>query len=475
MKLTLFLFLLLFLSGCATWDVPGDYTIVRSNPPGAKIKKDGNDLGVTPAVVYIPRGKEYDITVQLNGEQKNIPIKKKYKWGKSFGRNLVFLSVAYVGWVTDLITGAAWQAESEVNANFDGQKASAQKQKVTTEPITVAIAPPHAYHPNISDDVGPLVEKEIQKKYPKYKILPYESTYEKFADLGSNFDDDPRPEEYPNLYGRLGIQKVVTSNVNTSNNSIHVSTRVIDFLNPETNSSHDFNVDTEKIEAVKAHGWINRPEYYYWMPNAVFFDMGKAGTLLTLNNVEAIEGASYHSDDVLGKISQVVSTISIRRIVVPSRRDEWRYRFRMVPTGSFSYAKEKFPTAPVAIRDTVFVRTHADIGWGPSFNYENQKWNFYFNILPILTYDLIETSNATTDFEFSELTANVGAELGFLYFFKNSGWTIRFYSRSAVEPADLWGKLFTQVAGVSEKVTSASFITSGLAVGYVIPNKDLPF
>lgn len=477
MKNISLLTLLFVLSGCATWDVPGDYTTVRSTPSGAQITKNGKDLGVTPAVVYVPRDKEdYDLRVQLNDEEKNIRIKKKYKWGKSFGRNFVFLTYAIVGWITDLVTGAAWQAESEVSVNFDGQKSMATKPKGKNEVITVAIAPPHSAHPNISDDVGPIVEREIKKKFPNYKVLPYESTYSKFADLGSTFDDDPKPEDFPNLYGRLGIQKVVTSNVDTSNNKIRVTAKVTDFLALENAAIHEFSVDSDKVEAVKTYGWVNRPNYYsYWMPNSVFFDTGNSATALTLNNAEEIRGSSYYADDVLGKISQVVSTISIRRIVIPSRRDEWRYRFRMVPSGSFSYAKEKFPTAPISIRDTVFARTHADLGWGPSFNYENQSWSFYFNILPLLTYDLIETSNTTTDFEFSETGVNLGLEVGFLYFFKNSGWTLRMYSRSAAEPKDLWGKLLTQVAGVTEKVTAANFLTSGFAIGYVIPNKDLPF
>lgn len=466
--------LLFFLSGCATWDVPGDYTIVRSTPSGAQITKDGKVLGTTPAVVFIPRGRKYDVSLRLNDEEKHVPIKKRYKWGKSFGRNFVFLSGAFIGWIVDLANGSAWQAEREVDVSFEGQKSVVQKPKNKNEVTTVAIAPPHADHPNISDDIGPIVEKEIKDKFPHYKVLSYESTYTKFADLGSNFDDDPRPQDYPTLYGRLGIQKVVTSNVDTSNDKILVNAKVIDFLAPETNSTHDIDVESEKIEAVKEHGWIKRPQYYYWLPNAVFFDMGSSATQLTLNDVDTIKASSYYSDDMIGRISQVVSSISIRRVVIPSRRDEWRYRFRMVPTGSFSHAKETFPTAPVAIRNTIFARTHADIGWGPSFNYENQKWDLYFNFLPILTYDLVETSNATTDFSFSETGIGVAAELGFLYFFKN-GWTLRFYSRSAGEPSELWGKLFTQVAGVNEEVTAASFVTSGFAIGYVIPNKDLPF
>lgn len=465
----------LCLSACATWDNPGEYAAIRSQPSNAQIRQNGKLVGVTPAIVFIPRGKDNsEFTLSLRGETQSLVLKRKYKWGKSFGRNLIFFSLAPIGWITDLITHAAWQPESNGSVKFSFSDDESDRKKIS-KGEELAIAPPRSIHPDISDEMAPYIEKEIRRKYPQYWIRPYESTISTFSAFSVDFDNDLKLEDSTQLYGRLGVKKIATSSLNTEGRRTKATIRINDFFSPETDFSTEVELPEESSEIVKKYDWMGvRREYLYWLPNAVFLDFGDSATSLTMDNKDQHRAKSYSSDDFVGKVSSVVSTIGFRRIILPSRRDEWRYRFRLVPTGSFSYAKEVFPTASATIRNIVFTRTHADIGWGPSFNYENFRWNLYFNFLPLVTYDSIVTSNATHDFDFDELGVNFGAELGLMYFFK-SGWTLRLYSRSATIPLDLWKKLWPQVSGTNERVDGASFISSGLAIGYVIPNKDLPF
>ncbi len=467
------------LGGCATWDAPGEFTVIRSEPPNAQIRENGKFLGVTPSIIYVPRGYESrKYTLSLGGDTQELEIKRHYKWGKSFGRNFIFMSLAPVGWLTDLISQAAWRPDPGGSVTFKAREEKDNSKKIPKKGAVIAIAPPRSTHPDISDVMAAYIEKEMQKKYPQYSFLSYHSTVSTFADFSVDYDDDPRNEDLPNLYGRLGTNKIVISNLEIEHDKVRALINVKDFLDPASDFSTEIALPKESAEIVKKHDWVGvKPKYFYWLPNSVFLDFGESATSLTTitgTQEEIIRASSYHSDDFIGQVSRLVSTIGIRRIILPSQRDEWRYRFRLVPTASFSYAKETFPTGPTPVRQIIFTRTHADVGWGPSFNYENYRWNFYINVLPVLTYDSIATANATHEFEFSDVGVGGGAELGVMYFFK-SGWTIRLYSRSANIPIDLWAKLWPEVTGTSQRIASSSFVSSGIAIGYVIPNKDLPF
>jgi|GEM_PF-3145578 len=459
-----------FFVGCASLDSSHQYLKVTTLPAGAQVYRDGQLLGVTPLLVEAKRSSHDQLTVKVNDSTQELPLASHYKWSKSFWRNFIFLGYAPVGWVVDWISGASWFYDRDIYVDFQDQlKIPSAKRK-----SVVAIAPPQTVHEIVADEVGGQLERALASRDPQSQVLPYQQTLQTFEDYGYDFNDPiPTGQEY-DIYGKLKVDRIVSSQVNLDRDPISVDFEVRDLFRPESNSKGMLEIQAKDLQASENVSWLgSHSNILYWLPNSLFLDFANSATALTVNQQATTASASAASNDLLGQLTTVISDFSLRHIRIPPSREEWRYRFRFVPTVSFSYANETFSNIP-SLTGLNFTRGHFDAGWGASFNYENPRWDFFFNFLPLAAYDSVAVSANAVNFNSSQVGLSTAAELGIMRFFR-SGWTLRFFSRTATVPTNLWQQAISNVQGQSVQVQSASFQQSGLSIGYVFPNKDLPY
>lgn len=102
MKAIICFFLIFSATGCATILQPGpDKIKVDTNPKGARVFLDGQEVGVTPCVVLVERSAEGEFRIELEGYKTRIIKRHKVMSGWVLG-NAVFLLGAPI--VVDLIT-----------------------------------------------------------------------------------------------------------------------------------------------------------------------------------------------------------------------------------------------------------------------------------------------------------------------------------------------------------------------------------
>ena len=122
-------FVIFFLTGCATIATgPGPNIKMRiaSNPPGAKVRVDGQERGYTPVVLELSRNDAHHVVISKAGYEDYVQFLKPGPNPWFFG-NVVIGGIIGIG--VDLGTGAVvWLNPPQVEA------------KMKTAPI--AIAPP---------------------------------------------------------------------------------------------------------------------------------------------------------------------------------------------------------------------------------------------------------------------------------------------------------------------------------------------
>ncbi len=104
-------------SGCATI-VCGktEDVMIRSNPPGAKVKIDEFVSGTTPMMANLVRKKRHIITISKEGHEDVVQNTTRGFNGWYIG-NIIFGGI--IGLIVDPITGAMWEVEQkEINVTL---------------------------------------------------------------------------------------------------------------------------------------------------------------------------------------------------------------------------------------------------------------------------------------------------------------------------------------------------------------------
>lgn len=463
----------LILSACASIGDHDQGILIRSTPSGASVYHGDKFLGTTPLLSRIQRQHESYLDLKLGNEQKQLELKSKYRWGRSFGGNFALMSLAPLGWGIDFLTGSAWNYDPDYQVGFK----DSQAKTVKNGSDAIAIAPPLSQHPNISDDVGTQLSQLFQDKFKglPVSVEPYPKTLETFNDYDWDFDYQGTEADRYEVYSKLKVNKVFYSSLDTTSDPEHVIVRgkLRDILHPEVDADLEFLLNKTPLSSVHELGWSSRKsDIISWLPNSIYLDGSSSSTTLRIDD-QNVSASTSNSNDFIGQVSKYLSAISFRHVTPPSRRPVWRYQFHLVPTASFSYATENFREFQ-PLHDVTFERIHSDIGWGPSLNYGNNKWNLFFNMIPIVTYDYISANANQRDYREQSFGAGLAAETGVMYFFKNT-WNMKLFSRSATVNIDSWKRIIHDIAGSQHRIDSAGFITAGLSLGYTFPNKDLPF
>ena len=443
---------------------------INSETPGADVYVKNELVGETPLLIRVPRDRHLWVILKGQDQEDAFELNGEYRTGRAFWGNFAFLTLAPIGMGVDLLTGASWKYHESYLFPFSFSRTA----KANQAPKTLAVAPLLSDHPNISDEVGALVSTALKKKFSEVKVMPYSESLNTFNDYNMDFDSPGDESDHIESAYELKAESFYFGEIDTSSKSDKVIVRghLKNIVQDTPDKEMNFEFDSKNISSVDEVGWKHRhSDLISWLPNSVFLDFSNSSTQLQIDN-KTVQASSSGLDGALGKVADYLSAISFKNFKLPSKRPEWRFHLRFSPTASLSYAREKFNDP--ALSDIQFERFHADAGWGPSLNYGNNKMNFYFNLYPLLGYDVITSKDAVKNYREEAVGLNLGAEMGYIYFFREH-WALRLFSRSANVNSTLWQNIIQDITKTTAQVQTASLQTSGISIGYVFSNKDLPF
>ena len=456
---------MLLVSGCASVTYRGrhQYVYVQSEPSGATIVDDEEALGTTPSLIHLTRQRQRNIKLMRLDEVQTIDLETKYAWTESFFKNMFLFSLAPIGWVTDLISGAAWNFQDPAPAKF------VQQRPLPAEPPRMIIAPPMSDNYQLSDEAGLYWEKQLPRLYPKLHVIPYRETLAGFQEAGYDYDERPSDVQgHRRVMFRLKAGQLFLSQIRNTQGTSELYGERLDLAG----ETQDFQASEKSIVKPGVQSSINEfmPNWFQFVPNTLGVDFSSSGASLSDGLVEYKSVESGSQSNLAHGISYL-QALSVSHLQLPRADRQGRWKFQFVPAGSLSYKKIYFPTfAKLANVDFGFLQTVA--GLGPEFGYQAGKHYGYLKFVFLLTYSQIEWRQpGGPEEKMSEPGSGIQFELGYLWFITER-LSMRFFTKSGSAGVDLWNKVATKVNPTISPLTSAFTTNGGISFGYTFDTRD---
>jgi hypothetical protein len=454
------------LSGCAssTERRRHQYVYIQSEPPGATILDKGREIGSTPGLVRLRRDRNHTLELKRADEQKLLVLETKYAWNESFVGNLVFSSLAPLGWLTDLATGASWNYQDPEPVKLSSTKA------VKMKTLRLAIAPPIAESFTFSDEAAQYWEKQLPKLYPEMQVIPFTSSLPLFQEIGYDYDEQPNDEQrHRQLLFDLQADRIFFSQVRKAKNAAVLHAELKD------HSGKILEEKSAEAPLVSQESWKNSalemiPSWFQFIPNTVGVEFSGTNTYLSDNLVQ-YNGIETQQGSTFGKALSYLQALTLSHLQIPriDRPPRWRNLF--TPAARFSYKTVFFPDF-AKLADVDFIDLQAGIGIGPESGYQSGKHYTYFRGIPLWSFHQIDWHQpgggnesmtvGSLDFQF---------EFGYLYFL-NDRMSIRLFSKATSAGTNLWNSVAQRVNPTTPPLTTAGDSYSGFAIGYTFDLSD---
>lgn len=459
-----FLFLCLTLSGCASFD-PNDYkqTVrVTSDPPGALIFERGQQIGVAPAFVRVRRRKRPEITLQYPGnDERIVPLKRHYRWGDSFAMNLVFGTLAPIGWAVDFATGVAWKMDDPPLERFSG------KPIVQKKPDVIAIAPPVALDTETSDVIGNLLEKNVGAMQ-RGSVLSYRETAPYFEYYSSDHGLTSNPKLRYNLYYQLKANKIFVSKADVSSEGYLVTGHFHDPYTGDDSSPRTWILtsdDGSLNQQVSEHHFYT--EYFHLFPNTIFLNLANYEPSIGIDDQE-YKGSSTRGENVWDKMLDLISFIGLDHLERPRENVKGQFTFDFVPVVNASQVKLSFDSYK-PLQAVKFDRTYIDAGYGIEVGHLSRVGFFYLDVVPALTFTRIHARIPDNDQRLSRLSIQPVSELGYTRFLSDH-FVARLFVRTISEDSRLWENAIRRATHGNEIAGNVISGYAGIGIGYYIPS-----
>lgn len=457
------LFCILFLSGCASIRGSTQYVLIQSDQAGDKVYQNGELIGTSPGFMPVRRLRRPEITfVAPNGSRSTKPLKTSYRWGGSFAGNLVFLTLAPVGWAFDLITGSAWYVEPPM---------AADTKQLQLLPKKIAIAPIEGVDREFSAVLGYQIEAQIRRERigkSNWDIQPYVETEPIFY----QYSDDPGiPEKQSargQLFNDLKVSDIVLAKATPTAEGFVVRGKYLNVFTGQESSPFTLNIlarDKEFSDQLKNYAWWDK--YFRLLPNTVFLNYVSGHPQATFDE-QGYEGKYIHRPGFGNLLLDNISAISLVAIERPMRGMRGKWKFGFVPTFIASKRQIEFDAYP-PLRDVKFERTILSAGYGIEFGYMSRFGYAYGVASPMVSWTDLDYRGPTGRGEAQHTAVTVLVELGYQYFLTDH-FVLKAFSRSYSEDEAAWQKAIRKASNSDAVFGGVTNLSSGIAIGYYFPS-----
>lgn len=463
------------LGGCAsmTRDGSSQTTLIRTNPPGATIYLNGKAVGRTPELVEISRGYSPTIELATTGGKKEFELETRYRWGPSFGRNLVFLTYAPIAWLIDLMTGTAWDIRDSDPIPVSLSKADQETPKLVHEPPQSVVAPPRSSSVAMSDDGGRALERSLRETFRAKPgvgtVRSYDVTLPVFIEHDYEFGTSDVSAKR-RLFKALDADYVYESFAEPDEDGWVLKSEVVEVRGTNRNKGPTLRLgrDTQGPRLLGV-GFGLQPWWSRILPDTVGVDFVDEKVKLD------VLGATYELKPVYGDEwwatgLRYISAINISS--TPDRRREFlsRWEFSAVPSLSLSRKLVKIAGLPAMPGQFVesepeFERWRVAGGYGLEVGYLFGRHYVYFDLIPVFNWSQISWRQNGQNRQATRTGITGRTEIGYTYVF-DSNWLMRIFSRSQGESNELWQDVVATRLGSSYAPTAAQAVVSGLTLGY---------
>ncbi len=458
------------LSGCATVgrDPRAQAVFVRSDPPGALVTVDGRDVAETPAYVLVPRKKEPELTISLDGISRTVKVPTKYRWSGSFATNLWLYIAAPIGWGIDLLSGAAWNPEDPPVVNL--RKPGDDTEYALPDPSRIAIEPPLANSQALSDTAGHLLEQTLKMQRPiqpnEYELLPFDQTLSQFISRGSDFDARGSYDNERNLFARLQPDAIWRSKLALTESGDYI-------INAELQDVRTKQIlDTTSVP-LDAGGGLART--WAWMydllnlPNTLTVsNVNQSMTLERANGLQPVELRRASSTSWVEQGLNYLSALSLTNIPTYRTGRPGRWQLTAYPLVLVSRKVLSAQGAP-DLEGREFYRWWGSIGYGPELGYQVSRSYIYANFFVHGAWTEISWRERGEDFSITKTFVTTAFEVGYLYSLTDN-WSVRGFVSSISENADAWKAALARssnlVGGPNTFIGDTTNTTVGISFGY---------
>lgn len=474
MKFWLLLLSTLFLTGCTSLFF-NDYkqvVLVQSDPSGAEIfNQTGEKLGVTPAYVKVRRDTRAQLTLKSNeGEIKSITLKGRYRWSPSFFGNLVYVTLAPVGWGIDYLTKTAFQFEYFPAVTFD-------KNSVGPEPIrppVTVIAPPQSEYLSLSRDAAMIVEQELGKRFPGFQTRGYEKTRPVFNRYHWRNDTKPDEEYLEKILYTLQADQFVETSLSETDHSLKFDVTIRDAFTRNPVASFYFEKPLEDFRTYRKTPTLRYlSKYFTFAPNATGIDFSSYSSTFVLTPGHALpDGVTIISGDRVKErgFNQVLSWVGALNLLYirPPRTDPgWRWKLLFVPDLYLSAVTFTYPDLK-DIKDVEFQRVRAGGGYGPQLSTSSPYGTIYLSFLPTYNYTRITWDNGANSGRSEVGEILISYELGYQIYLSDA-LVFRMFIKGWNENAGRWSDMLSRARKRDTDLEAASVQVSGISLLWYWP------
>jgi len=486
MRLVKLLFLslsLVLLSGCASIFFNDYKQVVRviSDPPGADIyNQNGEKLGVTPAYVKVRRAKHSLLKLQLpSGEIKSAQLDGQYRWSPSFYGNLVFSTLAPIGWATDYyLTDTAFQFKDAAPIKFKSQASGRSKNRK----VVAVIAPPQSEWNMLSREVAEILVNYLRDRHPNKDIKDYQETRYEFVKFHYTFDHRAVGEELNKILYATDADQYVESSVEILDVEIRVKVAVKDAFTHETIQSFVIEKPKNQFAIFKKSNMIRSlSKYFAFFPNAVGVDFGKFNSDLEMKEgyypgtEKTIVGKQVPSkglDQWLG----VFGSLNISYIRPPRREGSWDWRFMFIPSAYLTALTFRYDDLP-QVNGVEFRRFRVGMGYGAQGSVSSRYGMIYVSLVPTLNFSRITWSaeDSRSEMQFGEVLYLL--EGGYQLFVSES-LAFRIFGKTWMEDSERWSNILSDAAGTRLEIERPRVTYGGVSILWYWPglhDKGLEF
>jgi hypothetical protein len=457
----LFFACLVFLGACASLsrDDRHQYVLLQSEPSGAQVIENDKVIAQTPVFLDQRRSFSPELKLTYKDMSQNVKLSTRYDWGHSFWPNLMFFYFAPIGWLTDIITGAAWNLkdppvvrfQSKTNINYESQN-------------VVAIAPPKASSKVMSDKAALFWETKTSQMFKGAKFLSYHDTKDYFFKHLYNHEQRPGREDEYSIFGKIKNEWVFESEVLEKKEKNILKGTFRNVFTGEKKYPQELEVYDHDLSKSKKIPWYARDDgVFQFVPNTLSFDLGSNGVELESGS-EVYKAKPSNTLNEWQKMLSIVKSFGITRLQTLYHESGYHWQFHFVPALMFSYSQIYFPELN-PINDQSFKYFQLGAGYGAQLGLQNGAHFFYISIIPILSYYKLKWSTWGTSHKITQTVINSRSELGYLYFWTHHFGT-RLYTKASSMPSSMWNKAFATVAPNVPKISNGFDLSAGLSLSY---------